>query len=384
MLDVSQDNKLAMHQRCNTNYEAGSKQKEYGGQGSSLMVFCANYYDTNHFRFYVSFISISLVIGILLILNGDTCFVGPWYKLSPQVSCFVFWMGSALSLVIYVKTTQSSYMKGWGSAICDAIIWCGSLFLMLKSVYLWMLQPAMCFAITFLSIAVGVCSWFYLDRCIASTAVMRRVSKRFFVTIVSCVAIMSLAVGCELFSPMHGVVSDLPEEQKMLQNNIESAALFFDEDQWRSSSLQARIDAMQAIASVESRFLGVNEPRVEFSLLGASTIAGYDRRDNVVRVNIAFKDMEGREALVAVAHEMAHCYEWACLMNTEHMKLVGIELSPEQIDAMRFELQGHYLQSGEGYQNQECERFARYYAQVSLSDIEKRVEKWKCTGDASA
>lgn len=384
MLDAGQDNKLVLHQRCSTNYEVGSKQKEYRGQGSSLKVSCVNDYGTNHFRFYVSFISISLAIGILLILNGDTCFVGPWYKLSPQVSCFVFWTVSALSLIVYVKTTQLSYMASWGSAICDAIIWCGSLFLMLKSVYLWMLQPAMCFAITFLSIAVGVCSWLCLDRGNISTVAIRRLLKRFFVTIVSCVAIMSLAVGCELFSPMHGVVSDLPEEQKMLQNNIESAALFFDEDQWRSSSLQARIDAMQAIASVESRFLGVNEPRVEFSLLGASTIAGYDRGDNVVRVNIAFKDMEGREALVAVAHEMAHCYEWACLMNAEHMKLIGIELSPEQIDTMRFELQGHYLQSGEGYQNQECERFARAYAQVSLYDIEKRVEKWKRTGDASA
>lgn len=332
----------------------------------------------------IPFVAAATLIGIILILNSNTCFVGPWYKLSPQQSCIVFWIGSAISYLAYAKTTQSTLSGHWGDAAWDAIIWCCGPFLLLKASYLWILQPTICLVVALLSASVGVYSWLCLRRTSSPVVVMSHMLKRSSAVVVAFATIMSLTIGFGLYSPMHGTIVALPDDERTLQSNIETAEFILDEDRWSNSDLQTRMDALQVLASAESRYLGVDEPRVEFALLGASTIADYVRENNVVRINVAFKDMGGREALTAIAHELAHCYEWACLVNPEHMKTIGIEFSPDQLSAMSYELKEHYSRTGKSYREQECERFARAYAQTSSADIEKRVEKWKQTGDASA
>lgn len=384
MLDVSPGIRSEPYRQIGPSYRTGQQSMARERRSRHSATTYINRYRGIRLHSVIPFVAAAILIGIILILNSNTCFVGPWYKLSPQQSCIVFWIGSAISYLVHAKTTQSTLSGDWGDAVWDAIIWCCGLFLLLKASFLWMLQPTICLAIALLSASVGAYSWLCLSKTSEPVVVISHMLKRSSAVVVPFVAIMTLAIGLGFYSPMYGTIVALPDEERTLQSNIETAGFILDEDRWSNSDLQTRVDALQVMASVESRYLGVDEPRVEFALLGASTIADYVRGNNVVRINVAFKDMGGREALTAIAHELAHCYEWACLINPEHMKAIGIDFSPDQLSTMSYELREHYSRDGESYREQECERFARAYAQTSLADIEKRVEKWKQTGDASA
>ena len=162
-----------------------------------------------------------------------------------------------------------------------------------------------------------------------------------------------------------------------ISNNIEQICGFY-EDNWDKLSDREKTSAMQVVANIESRYLGLpHELNVAVIPLDEFTLGEYDDKTHTIRVNLShFESDSPSEILNTLCHEAYHAYQHRLCdaydsVSEEYRTLIDLSVA----GAYKKEFSSYT--SGEDdfsrYYFQQCEHDARKYAYDSADDYLSRI-----------
>ena len=157
-------------------------------------------------------------------------------------------------------------------------------------------------------------------------------------------------------------------------------AFLFSEEKWDTISMEEKVSAMQVIANIESRYLGLpHELTLIVSQLPSGTVACYNDRTHHIEIDVEhLEDASPLEILDSICHEAYHAYQYRlcdaydCLDN-EYKTLIDF------YDATLYKEEFANYINGEDdmfeYYHQQCEIKAREYAQISTEEYEMWIDE---------
>lgn len=204
--------------------------------------------------------------------------------------------------------------------------------------------------------------------------------------IVSCLALLIVPVGINaifgnsMFMKRVSAVGPERAEEYTISNNIENVVKF-EESKWNDLSSKEKIDALQVIANIEMRYLGLpHELNVIARKLEESTIASYNDDEHIIMVNIDYLDgSSAEEMLDSLCHEAYHAYQHRLVdvyddIDYEYKNL--LTFSNVSIYKQEF---SDYIDGDDnvlGYYFQSCESTARAYAREAVIEYYDRIYEY--------
>lgn len=204
--------------------------------------------------------------------------------------------------------------------------------------------------------------------------------------IVACLALLIVPVGINaifgnsVFIKRVSAVSPERAEEYTISNNIEIVAKF-EESKWNSLSSKDKIDALQVIANIEMRYLGLpHELNVIAKKLEESIVASYNDDEHIIMVNIDYLEgSSAEEMLDSLCHEAYHAYQHSLVevyddIDYEYKNL--LTFSNVSIYKQEF---SDYVDGDDnvlGYYYQSCERTARVYAREAVIEYYDRINDY--------
>lgn len=137
---------------------------------------------------------------------------------------------------------------------------------------------------------------------------VRTITSFCLLTVVIFVASSTL-FGVSLTKSKIGPTENGDFESWTIANNIEYVA-WFQEKTWEELSVEEKTTAMQVIANIECRYLGLpHELTLVTARLPKNTLAAYDDRIHTIQVNIEhFETSSSYDVLESICHEAYHAY----------------------------------------------------------------------------
>lgn len=203
-------------------------------------------------------------------------------------------------------------------------------------------------------------------------------------TIVSCCMLLVISFivtaaifGTSLTKSSVAAHKDNNDNIWTIANNIEQVCLFSDES-WHSLSDNEKTSAMQVIANIECRYLGLpHELNVITSVLPDNVAAAYNDRTHTININIQyFDDASPSDILDSICHEAYHAYQYRLCeayddVDDRYKTLLGFYDVPYYKQEFK-----NYTNGGDDlheYYFQHCESRAREYAHAAVSEYEYRI-----------
>lgn len=169
-------------------------------------------------------------------------------------------------------------------------------------------------------------------------------------------------------------------DQWTLSNNIEVVALLH-EDNWKTLSLQEKLDVLGVCKNIEMNYLGITQ---EIELIAEDleegTLGTYKSNDNTIAIDIEhLKNDEPKLVLTSLTHECKHVYDMACvdLFNSidDDAKKLRLFKNIAKFD----EEFSNYIDGDEdelGYYFQMVEVSARQYSEQAVEEYFEAINKY--------
>lgn len=165
-----------------------------------------------------------------------------------------------------------------------------------------------------------------------------------------------------------------------ISNNIEQVCLF-SEEKWHSLSNKEKTTAMQVIANIECRYLGLpHELTVVTASLSENVAASYDDRTHTININIKhFEDADPLDIIDSICHEAYHAYQHRLCdaydsVNDQYKTLLDFY----DVTFYKEEFADYTNGSDNIYEYyfQHCEIKARNYASSAVDEYEYRIQEY--------
>ena len=191
-----------------------------------------------------------------------------------------------------------------------------------------------------------------------------------------CIIVTSLC-RAGLYSPSVKAADSSVLQDQTIEKQMETLVRL-EEDTWQTLSLEEKLDALQTIANIERRYLGIpHEINVAAEYLEESHAAQYEERQHRIVINIDhLREGTAWDNVDTLTHEARHCYQH-CL--TEAYESADRDLKSLRIfkEARTYMEEFSSYKDGdqdyEGYYNQACETDARDYAESAAYEYMSRV-----------
>lgn len=213
-----------------------------------------------------------------------------------------------------------------------------------------------------------------ITKCLLGT---RTIIACCFLFIVLSVASTTL-FGTSLTKSSINAYKDDGNDTWTIANNIEQVCLF-SEERWHSLSNKEKTTAMQVIANIECRYLGLpHELTVVTAPLGENAAASYDDRTHIITINIKhFEESDPLDIIDSICHEAYHAYQHRLCdaydsVDDQYKSLLGF------YDVTFYKQEFAHYTNGSGnfyeYYFQHCETKARDYASDSVDEYKHRIQ----------
>lgn len=164
-----------------------------------------------------------------------------------------------------------------------------------------------------------------------------------------------------------------------IANNIDLVCRF-SETKWYTLSSEEKTTAMQVIANIECRYLGLpHELTLITASLPGNTLASYDDRTHTIKIDIDhFEESPPEEIIDSICHEAYHAYQYRLCdaydsMDDQYRSLIDF------YDVAFYKQEFKNYSSGEddfyAYYIQRCEMKARSYAKSAVEEYEYNINK---------
>jgi len=207
---------------------------------------------------------------------------------------------------------------------------------------------------------------------------MRTITSMCLMIVVISIA-MSTLFGVSLTKSKVKAVGNNNLETWTIANNIEYISIFFD-GSWQKCSQERKTTAIQIVANIECRYLGLpHELNVITTCLPENTLGSYDDKTHTIQINIGhFEDSEPIEILNTICHEAYHAYQ---------NRLVDAydDIDEQYKNMLFFYNVEQYKEEFESYSDgddfieyyiQTCEITARAYASDAVQEYEERISEY--------
>lgn len=208
---------------------------------------------------------------------------------------------------------------------------------------------------------------------------VRAIASFCFLIVVVSVATSSL-FGVSLTKSKVSADVNQNQETWTIANNIDYVAMFYKET-WNELSVEDKTTAMQVIANIECRYLGLpHELTLIIACLPEDTLASYEDRTHTIRVNLDhFEDADPLEIIDSICHEAYHAYQHRLVdvydsLNSEYKNMLVFYNASIYKEEFASYTDGHddYL----GYYFQSCERNARSYASDAVEEYQEYINDY--------
>lgn len=172
-----------------------------------------------------------------------------------------------------------------------------------------------------------------------------------------------------------------------IANNIDMVCRF-SETKWYALSSEEKTTAMQVIANIECRYLGLpHELTLITASLPGNTLASYDDRTHTIKIDIDhFEESPPDEIIDSICHEAYHAYQYRLCdaydsMDDQYRSLLDF------YDVAFYKQKFQNYSSGEDdfyiYYIQRCEVKARSYAKSAVAEYEYKISKYLGTDETT-
>jgi len=229
-------------------------------------------------------------------------------------------------------------------------------------------------------------AWYILQRALTGRVGFRRM-LRFGL----CTSAAVLAFS--LIPPVFGKICQTPffsksvtavyaptGEEHTIANHLEDLVIF-SEQEWNQAALKDRQDALQIVANIEARYLGLpHELNVCLAALPDNINGNYQDQQHLIRINVDFlEEAQPYDVLTTICHEAYHAYQ-ARLCD------VFRETDEDYRNLLIFEESAVFLKELTNYEdgtsdlmkyyNQYVESSARSYGRESAYEYLDRIEAY--------
>lgn len=176
-----------------------------------------------------------------------------------------------------------------------------------------------------------------------------------------------------LIGTVHALDS-LSGDNMMLANL--STIRLFDDAVWERLSEQEKVDALQVVADIETRHLGIESVTVAAWELDGSTFGAYNSAGRIVKFDLEqHRGYRPAEWIDTVLHECRHAYQNDCVdaLDWDDPDTAG-KFYYGDFRQWKEELEQIAPSGKDGYYQQAIERDARDYADSGVQDYEQYIQ----------
>lgn len=305
-------------------------------------------------------------------------------------SKIVLWMMIGLSFLIYTFILNRCMRTGWMVATMLIIpLGLYTVLTYIKTVGSWILITLISTVILTIVYSVSLMRY-RIKKFRNNTKTIKRSFRYCYIISQSIVAIALLMImgaigirgvlGYNIISSSVTPTTNTENDSQTIINNIDTI-LLLQEKVWNKLTIQEKLDALQTVANIEARYLGLpNELNVGTANLGEYTNACYNDRAHTISIDLDHLENDSvHDVLGSLLHESYHSYQHRLV---DAYRTADNDFKDLQIykSAAQYEQEFNNYVNGNYdfglYYYQKCEMDARDYAENAINDYYDRINEY--------